>query len=306
MRRILITGASGYLGRCLIERWATAPDTEIHGVWQAREERLVHRGLANVHYHRCDIADRIAVAQLFERERIDAVIHAAALLPDGARHYLSRAVRTNVLGTASLAECAAAAGVRRFVYCSSISVYGGAPRQGSGWTEDQAAAPASAYGWSKFAAEQCAALACAGSPMSAVIVRLAGIHGGERRAGALYHFASNAIAGRTLTINNPAAPFQLLFVDDAAETVWRAAAVEIASPLVALNAASHVFPSMQAFAECILEITASASPLTIGLAGDGLGDVMDTTRMVELLGYAPSPAEPRLRDYCATLRAAAL
>jgi hypothetical protein len=63
---------------------------------------------------------------------------------------------------------------------------------------------------------------------------------------------------------------------------------------------------MQAFAECILEITASASPLTIGLAGDGLGDVMDTTRMVELLGYAPSPAEPRLRDYCATLRAAAL
>jgi UDP-glucuronate 4-epimerase len=305
VQRILITGASGYLGRCLVDRWAALPGTEVHGLWLTHEERLL-RGLpANVQYHRCDIADPNALSRVFAGERIDVVIHAAALLPDGAPHYLSRAVRANVLGTAQLADCAAAAGVRRFVYCSSISVYGDASRSAGGWREENPPAPNSVYGWSKAAGEQCVALACAGSPMTAVILRLAGIHGGGRRDGALYRFVSSALVARTLTINNPTAPFQLLFLDDATEAVWHAAAASVAASAVRVNVASHVFPSMRAFAECIVGMTASGSDVAAGAPGDERGDVMDISRMHDVLGYAPPPAELRLREYCAMLRAAA-
>jgi nucleoside-diphosphate-sugar epimerase len=304
MTRILITGASGYLGRQLVQRCAALSGLDVHAVWHAHPERLIPHPPRHVSYHCCDIADPGDVSRLFDERRIDCVIHAAALLDDGGPDYLSRAARANVAGTARLAECAAAAGTRRFVYCSSISVYGAARQADTGWTEDGGAVPTSVYGWSKFAGEECVGFACAASTMTAVSLRLAGIHGGDRTAGALYGFTTAALAGRPLTVNNAAAPFQLLFVEDAVESLLRAAEVSDVARTLRVNVASHVFPSMRAFAEGVVETAASHSSILEGGGDDRRGDVMDTTRMREVLGYVPVPVEQRLRDYCRTLRAA--
>jgi UDP-glucose 4-epimerase len=302
-RRILITGANGYLGRALTARALQERDVQVEATWHTQSERLLPDPPPALRYRQCDLADRAAVTDLLSGAPFDAVIHAAALLPDGRPDYLTRAASANVLATAHVAERAAATGARRLVYCSSISVYGSAPRQTDGWIEAGPVAADTIYGWSKLAGEACARFACEASDTRAVSLRLAGIHGGDRRGGALFHFAANALAGRPLTVNNATAPFQLLFIEDAVAAIWRAAADDPAAGVI--NVASRVFPSMQAFAETIVRVTASPSNVIAGAPGDGRGEVMNTSRASALLQFEPSASDSRLRAYCETLRAVA-
>ncbi len=292
--RILVTGANGYLGSRVVERCAALSDVHVDAVWHARDDSLARN--ANVQHHRCDLADRDAVARLFAAARVDAVIHTAALLPDGGPQYLSRAVTANVLGTAHLGECAAAAGVRRFVYCSSISVYGATPRPEAGWTEESVAAPVSPYGWSKFVGEECVRLACADSGLTGLSLRLAGIHGGPRRSGVLYQFMMAAAANKPLTVNDAGAPFQILFLGDAVDALWSAVSAPVDTPYVRINVASHVAPSMRRLAEDVVAAAGSPSTINDGAPGDGVGHVMNTDLMARLLRTRPEPLESRLRD----------
>jgi len=97
---ILVTGARGFLGRAVCAQTPSIA-TDLP----------------------CDISDAGAVAALFRAEPIDVVIHLAGLLPTACRADPGRAARVNVMGSVNLLEAAAAAGVRRFVFGSSISVY---------------------------------------------------------------------------------------------------------------------------------------------------------------------------------------
>lgn len=84
------------------------------------------------------------------------MIHAAArahIMQEEALDPLAEYRRVNVEGTLNLARQAAAAGVRRFVFISSIKVNGEATAPGSPFTADDAPAPKDAYGLSKAEAE---------------------------------------------------------------------------------------------------------------------------------------------------------
>ncbi|MBD9438697.1 UDP-glucose 4-epimerase family protein [Pseudomonas sp. PDM04] len=105
---------------------------------------------------------------------VDAVIHSAArvhVMNDNSNDPLAEFRKTNVAGTLNLARQAAAAGVRRFIYISSIKVNGEGTAPGSPFLADAAPAPVDPYGVSKMEAEQ-ALLALAGQTgMEVVIVR---------------------------------------------------------------------------------------------------------------------------------------
>lgn len=84
------------------------------------------------------------------------VIHAAArahVMREEALDPLTEYRRVNVQGTSNLARQAAAAGVRRFVFISSIKVNGEATLPDRPFTADDAPAPEDAYGISKAEAE---------------------------------------------------------------------------------------------------------------------------------------------------------
>lgn len=88
-------------------------------------------------------------------EGVDAVIHLAGrthVLNDKSDDQLTAFRKVNVLGTESLARAAAKAGVRRFIFVSSVKVNGnGAARP---YTENDPPAPEDAYGISKYEAEE--------------------------------------------------------------------------------------------------------------------------------------------------------
>lgn len=103
-----------------------------------------------------------------------AVVHAAArvhVMDDSAADPLAEFRRVNVDGTLNLARQAAAAGVCRFVFVSSVKVNGEATQPGSAFTADDAPAPLDAYGISKMEAEQGLREMAAETGMAVVIIR---------------------------------------------------------------------------------------------------------------------------------------
>lgn len=88
---------------------------------------------------------------------IDAVVHCAArvhVMQDDVTDPLQAYREVNVSGTLNLARQAARAGVRRFVFVSSIKVNGEATHPDQPFTADEVLAPLDPYGVSKLEAEQ--------------------------------------------------------------------------------------------------------------------------------------------------------
>ena len=146
--RLLITGSSGFVGQALIKR-------------------LVEQSLRLA--TRADSTDWHEVVV-----GIKTVVHLAArvhVMHDSSSNPLTAYRAVNVDATLSLARQAAAAGVGRFVFVSSVKVNGDETAYGQAFTEASAAAPQDAYGQSKHEAELGLSLIGATTGMDVVIIR---------------------------------------------------------------------------------------------------------------------------------------
>jgi nucleoside-diphosphate-sugar epimerase len=101
---------------------------------------------------------------------------------DKAIDQLTEFRRINVDGTLNLALQAAAAGVRRFVYLSSVKVNGGGTSPGRAFTEADAPNPQDAYGQSKHEAEQGLRQLSADTGMEVVVIRPPLVYGPGAKA----------------------------------------------------------------------------------------------------------------------------
>jgi nucleoside-diphosphate-sugar epimerase len=111
---------------------------------------------------------------------VDVVIHLAArvhVMNDVALDPLEEYRYANTLATIHLAQEAAKAGVKRFIYLSSIKVNGEETSPGQSYSEDSTPAPIDPYGVSKWEAELGLEKVCAQTGMQFVIIRPPLIYG---------------------------------------------------------------------------------------------------------------------------------
>ncbi|WP_263146533.1 NAD-dependent epimerase/dehydratase family protein [Pseudomonas sp. RIT-PI-AD] len=171
----LVTGANGFVGRTLCERLVAEG-------WQVR--RAMRRAEPG---HDCIGVGDIDGATDWSSALagVATIVHTAGcahvLKPDG-RDMEAEYRTINVDGTLNLARQAMAAGVRRFVFVSSIKVNGESTRPGAPFTPFDRPAPEDAYGRSKWEAEQGLRALCEGSAMEFVIVRPPLVYGPGVRA----------------------------------------------------------------------------------------------------------------------------
>ena len=133
MGRILVTGAAGFIGYHLCGRLLARGDGVLGvdnlntyydvGLKRARLAQL--EGRRHFRFQRLDLADREAMAALFQAEAFDVVVNLAAQA--GVRHSLEHPhayIDSNVSGFLNVLEGCRHQGVKHLLYASSSSVYG--------------------------------------------------------------------------------------------------------------------------------------------------------------------------------------
>jgi nucleoside-diphosphate-sugar epimerase len=146
---ILLTGASGFVGKAILKT-AQKRGLRIRPVFRSMHSAKDH--LEAVLVPKLDGVTDWSQAL----KGVDLVIHAAArthVMRDDEHDPLAEYFRVNVAGTLNLARQAVEAGVRRFVFISSIKVNGEVTLPGHPFTPEDATAPKDAYGLSKAEAE---------------------------------------------------------------------------------------------------------------------------------------------------------
>ena len=80
MRKVLITGVTGFAGSHLVDYLLTRNDCEIHGIWRwrSRTENIEHLKPGQITLHECDLRDATSTFDVIERVKSDWIFHLAA------------------------------------------------------------------------------------------------------------------------------------------------------------------------------------------------------------------------------------
>ncbi len=260
--QILLTGANGFVGRRLYTRLTESgkiPRRAVRSI-ESRQE-LVGGDLSAIGDIGPDTQWDKALAG------VKAVVHLAGrvhVMIETASDSLAEFRRVNVAGTLNLARQAAEAGVRRFVFLSSIKVNGEETAAGQFFTEKDTPAPQDAYALSKWEAEQGLLQLAAETGMEVVIIRPPLVYGPAVKGnffammrwlargvplplGAIHNQRSlvaldNLVDLIITCIDHPAAANQIFLVSDGEELSTTELLLRTAA---ALNRPARLFPVPQ-------------------------------------------------------------
>lgn len=173
--QILLTGANGFVGSAVLKRLSDEP---VHQVRAAL--RQLSEGLAGATSK--VLVDDLGPDTGWHDALADChiVVHTAArvhVMSDTTSDPLTEFRKVNVEGALNLARQAAAAGVKRFIFISSIKVNGEGTVPGSRYTAEDSLAPVDPYGISKLEAEQGLQEIASDTGMEVVIIRPVLVYG---------------------------------------------------------------------------------------------------------------------------------
>lgn len=193
---VLVTGAAGFIGARMCEILHLGGNVEVRPMirrWSSAA-RLGRLPLALV---RCDLTDAAQVRSAMEG--VDYVVHCAVGTAD-----------TNVVGTRNVLQAAEAAGVRKVVHLSTVSVYGSPV----GTVPEEAPLPGGGvYGDSKLEAEEeCLAANARGLPVT--ILRPTIVYGPFSQNWTVEYAQRLASVGYILPRSGAVGRCNLVYVDD--------------------------------------------------------------------------------------------
>jgi FlaA1/EpsC-like NDP-sugar epimerase len=224
-KRVLVTGAGGSIGSELCRALVLHQPAQLLKL--DRDESALHALQLSLEGHGllqsadlllADLRDVSTMQRVFAEHRPHIVFHAAALkhLPL-LEQYPAEAVQTNVRGTLTVLEAAAAVGVERFVNIST----------------DKAAAPVSVLGYSKRITERLTAAIGRMAPGTFVSVRFGNVLGS--RGSVLTTFAAQVADGGPVTVTHPDVTRYFMSVHEAVRLVLAAAGVGRSGEVLVLD-----------------------------------------------------------------------
>jgi nucleoside-diphosphate-sugar epimerase len=252
--RVLLTGASGFIGTCLA-RHLVAAGHKVIGV-------DLRRGQATSLL--ADLRDPKSVQSVAATVgSTDVVAHFAAIA--GVRRSLLEPkayAETNVIGTLHALQLAERLGAGRVVLASSSSVYG---RVEGPTSEDQLLAPLSPYAASKVAAEELCGSFVATGAFEAVVVRPFTVYGPGQRPDMFCHQALHKVAlGEKIDVWEWQRDFT--FIDEVCLAASNAIIVPTDSPVTTYNLGSGRPVSVFEFVATLEKVTRRRVRVALGTA----------------------------------------
>ena len=175
---ILVTGANGFVGKALCRRM--------------KHEKKLFRAAVRDPVKQPTGIESAVIGDIhaytdwtLALKGVQTVVHLAArvhVMNEQSADPLADFRRINVEGTVNLARQAAAAGVKRFIFLSSIKVNGESTQPNLPFSADDCAAPEDAYGISKHEAEQLLWAVAKETGMAVVILRPPLVYGPDVKA----------------------------------------------------------------------------------------------------------------------------
>jgi len=291
-QRVLVTGGAGFIGSHLVELLApTNRVTVVDSFSTGLRRNLIHaRKLGDVTIVEADIRQSRLMARLMNET--DVVFHLAVVCLRESIASPEAAHDVNATATLALLGVAHAAGVQRFVYCSSSEVYGTAVRESM--AEDHPLEPTTVYGASKLAGEKYTLAYHKTYGLDCLVVRPFNAYGPRAHfegfsGEVIPRFVVNALAGRPLVIHGDGEQTRdFTYVADCARGILLAAECDrLVGDVVNIARGAEI--SVNELAAKIIEQTGSSSPVEHAEArpGDVRRHHADISKAGELTGYAP-------------------
>lgn len=260
MRRIFITGGTGFFGKSMLDYRLRHPDWE----WARAEWIILSRAPERFTAEDPQLANQEGISFVegdvrdfaFPQGPFDAIVHAAT----SAVTTLSDAEMTSVIldGVRHVADFAKATGCRTILFTSSGAVYG--PRTEPA-TESDACNPTTAYGKGKLAAERL----LVESGLDIKIARcfaFVGPHLNRRIHYAIGNFIQDCLDGKPIIINGDGTPLRsYLYADDLVK--WLFAILERGEAGRPYNVGSAEALSIRALAEKVRSVLGANNEIKV-------------------------------------------
>lgn len=224
MERILITGASGFIGRHTLRICSKFyPNTEIVGIYRFSKPKYEAE---NVRWIQADLCEPTDLGKL--PKTYDIVIHLAG----DRRGFVSLKeyhfqLEANVVMTSRLADHAGQAGCKSFIYASSVYAYSGVEK--SPFVEDEIAIPVEMLGASKIASESLLKARAKNGQFKCLVLRVFTVYGPGSVPTQFVPIAINKIkqAGKRVKFGSSLVKRDFIYVKDVAEAFAKSVRVAI-------------------------------------------------------------------------------
>jgi nucleoside-diphosphate-sugar epimerase len=294
-RGALVTGGRGFIGRAvgkLLQREGyPVISADRAGIEISSENQ--HREIV------CDITDAVQLRRVFESKQIDGIVHLAAILPTAAQRDPVLATQVNIQGSINLLEMAWQFGVRRFVFGSSLSMYGtcAADRVVS---ELDRAAPEDLYGLAKLYIEQFGEIFGNVRGLEFVSLRIGRVVGPGAKSvtsawrSQIFEFLETREPREIAMPYMPEERVLLLHVDDVARMLVTLLQAPRITHLI-YNAPCESF-AVADLKRCVEELNANIIVKTGDAWATGNPRLLDSSRFRNEFNFKSAPIADRLRD----------
>jgi UDP-glucose 4-epimerase len=228
MRTSLVTGGAGFIGSHVAEHLIRQGHRVV--VLDDLSGGFTQNVPDGCRFVEGSILDHRLIDRLFEEEHFDYVYHLAAYAAEGLSHFIKRFnYNNNVIGSVNLINASVNHNVRRFVFTSSIAVYGAGQ---SPMTEEMAPRPEDSYGIAKFVVEQELRASHEMFGLDYTIFRPHNVYGERQNVGDRYRnvvgiFMNQLMQGEPMTIFGDGEQLRAFtHIDDVAPAI--AASIDIA------------------------------------------------------------------------------
>jgi nucleoside-diphosphate-sugar epimerase len=220
MKRVLVTGATGFIGACVVRR-LIREHSEVHVIMRKQSNKWRIRDLAphSLVQHVADLRDKERITSIVRKVRPNVVYHLAAY---GAYHFQrdpDEIIATNITGALNLLNACSKVGTGHFIAAGSSSEYG---IKNHPMKETDTLEPVDLYGIAKAAATLVCGLFARVHDMPVTVFRPFAVYGYyEEPTRLIPTVIRSCLGGETLRLLSSSSVRDFIFVDDVIDALLR-------------------------------------------------------------------------------------